>query len=148
MRQKHRNMLPGFFHDNENETKVLKIVQAFREEYKRMDEQLTKYETVALKWLILHHAIHTMTIFLPQSSQRQSQSAQEVKNSDLCETFASLAVKKHPLLCYSLQNIRKFSKPLIATLRNFASPIRCGIAGPISPPKICFVPYSSCKSKA
>jgi IS5 family transposase len=46
MRQKHRNMLPGFFRDDENETKVLQIVQLFREEYKRIDEQLTKYPEI------------------------------------------------------------------------------------------------------
>jgi IS5 family transposase len=46
MRQKHRNMLPGFFRDDENETKVLKIVQAFREEYKRIHEQLQKYPEI------------------------------------------------------------------------------------------------------
>jgi len=35
-----------FFQDDENETKVIKIVQAFREEYKRIHEQLTKYPEI------------------------------------------------------------------------------------------------------
>jgi|GEM_PF-5376025 len=47
MRQKHRDLLPGFFHNDpltdENETKTLQIVRQFREEYKRIDEQLAKY---------------------------------------------------------------------------------------------------------
>ena len=38
MRQKHRVMLPGFFQDDASQTKVLQIVQTFREEYKRIDE--------------------------------------------------------------------------------------------------------------
>ena len=54
MRQKLRDTLPGFFHNvvalvaqdqinDENETKTLQIVRRFRDEYKRVDEQLTKY---------------------------------------------------------------------------------------------------------
>jgi IS5 family transposase len=39
-------MLPGFFQDDESQTKVLQIVQAFREEYKRIHEQLTKYPEI------------------------------------------------------------------------------------------------------
>ena len=50
MRQKHKNTLPCFFHNDqvndENETKTLQIVRQFREEYKRVDEQLTKYPAV------------------------------------------------------------------------------------------------------
>ena len=50
MRQKHRDMLPGFFHNDplndENETKTLQIVRQFREEYKRVDEQLQKYPEI------------------------------------------------------------------------------------------------------
>jgi len=51
MRQKHNNTLPGFFHNDqrndENENKTLQIVRRFRDEYKRVDEQLTKYPTPA-----------------------------------------------------------------------------------------------------
>jgi len=40
-------MLPGFFHDDqindEIENKTFQIVRRFHEEYKRVDEQLTKY---------------------------------------------------------------------------------------------------------
>jgi hypothetical protein len=46
MRQKHRNILPGYFHDDENETRTLKVVLDFREEYKRFDEQLQKYPEI------------------------------------------------------------------------------------------------------
>ena len=59
MRQKHRDMLPGFFHDccaggtvvasaaqDESSTKVPQIVQQYREEYKRIDEQLQKYPEI------------------------------------------------------------------------------------------------------
>ena len=54
MRQKHKITLPGFFHNvvalvapdqlnDENENKTLQIVRQFRDEYKRIDEHLTKY---------------------------------------------------------------------------------------------------------
>ena len=46
MRQKHKNILPGFFTDDENETKTPKIVRLFREEYKRLDEYLKKYPEI------------------------------------------------------------------------------------------------------
>jgi IS5 family transposase len=39
-------MLPGFFQNDENETKVPQIVRDFREEYKRINEQLTKYPEI------------------------------------------------------------------------------------------------------
>ena len=42
MRQKHNHILPGFFHNNDNESKTLKSVQCYREEYKRVDEYLNK----------------------------------------------------------------------------------------------------------
>jgi IS5 family transposase len=41
MRQKRNNILPGFFHDDEDKT--LKIVKQFREEYKLLDDLLQKY---------------------------------------------------------------------------------------------------------
>jgi IS5 family transposase len=47
MRQKHNNILTGFFH-NEEETKTLRIVQQYREEYKRVDEYLKKYPEILL----------------------------------------------------------------------------------------------------
>src|SRR5215469_18436290 len=43
MRQKHNNIFLSFFQDNDSETKSLKIVRLFREEYKRVDEYLKKY---------------------------------------------------------------------------------------------------------
>ena len=43
MRQKHNNMLPGFFSDNEHDAKTPQIVQLFREEYKRLNDILQKY---------------------------------------------------------------------------------------------------------
>ena len=50
MRQKLRDMLPGFFHNDqindENENKTLQIVRQFRDEYKRVDEHLTKYPEI------------------------------------------------------------------------------------------------------
>jgi len=53
MRQKHRDMLPVFFHDglapvaqDENFTKVPQIVRQYREEYKRIDDQLQKYPEI------------------------------------------------------------------------------------------------------
>ena len=110
MRQKHRDMLPGYFHDvvalvvpdqlnDDNDIKTLHIVRQFRDEYKRIDEQLTKYPTVS-----------------PNPGN---------------------GAAKQP-----------GARPCTAILRSYASPTSRGIAGPNSPPKICFAQSSSCKSKA
>ena len=51
MRQKQRVILPGFFHNGENSThenfiKVPQAVLQYREEYRRIDEQLQKYPEI------------------------------------------------------------------------------------------------------
>jgi len=51
MRQKQRVILPGFFHNGENSTRenFIKVPQAvlqYREEYRRIDEQLQKYPEI------------------------------------------------------------------------------------------------------
>ena len=46
MRPKHTDILTGFFHNDENESKTLKSVQCYREEYKRVDEYLNKHPAI------------------------------------------------------------------------------------------------------
>ncbi|MCL2709491.1 MAG: hypothetical protein FWE95_01305 [Planctomycetaceae bacterium] len=46
MRPQHTDILTGFFHNDESESKTLKIVQDFREEYKRVDEYLNKHPEI------------------------------------------------------------------------------------------------------
>jgi IS5 family transposase len=46
MRQKQQDILSGFFHDDDNENKTLQIVRQFRDEYKRIDDQLQKYPEI------------------------------------------------------------------------------------------------------
>ena len=46
MRPKHTDILTGFFHNDESESKTLKSVQLYREEYKRVDEYLNKHPEI------------------------------------------------------------------------------------------------------
>jgi len=46
MRPKHNDILTGFFHNADGEAKTTKIVQLYREEYKRVDEYLNKHPEI------------------------------------------------------------------------------------------------------
>ena len=46
MRPKHTDILTGFFHNDESESKTLKSVQWYRAEYKRVDEYLNKHPEI------------------------------------------------------------------------------------------------------
>jgi len=56
MRHKHNDILTGFFHEDD-ETQTIRIVQLYREEYKRLDEILKKYPKILER---VHRVLQTL----------------------------------------------------------------------------------------
>jgi len=87
MRQKTKNILPGFFENEINDDSTLKIVQLYRDVYKTLDEYLTKYPE--LEWLA-HEELKSLCKSDPSRQREPAFSTQNLFRAVLVARMESL----------------------------------------------------------